>query len=140
MGKAFQKIPKVAIYHPRRPYFIEAYQHRNAPDFAAIALTKGFWRILHTPTGLTMADTDARWVAEEFAWSIGRDINADPDLQEAFASLSWNGFMAYAMDGEDDPRVQLIVETIRRYTKREGYVDSKATKDCRYKRAPEYMK
>lgn len=102
-------------------------------------LTDGYWRVLHTSTGLTLADTDARWVAIEFVEAMEKEMDARPQLREAFETLSWDGFMAHVSGDQEDEGIQLAIDRIQRYTKRDGYVASRVTIECRYKNTPEYM-
>ncbi len=131
-------LQRIAIYHPRRPYYIEAYRHKSAPDFAIVQLTDGYWRVLHSTTGLTLADTDARWVAIEFVEAMVKEMTY-PEFKEAYERLSWDGFVAHVSGDNPDEQVQLLIDRIKRYTKRIGYVGAKKTEGCRYKNTPEYM-
>lgn len=140
MGKILKRpTVTVLIKHPRRPYKIRCHQHPDAPDLVAVRLTKGFCRVLHAPSGLTLADADEAEVAEEFILAMIDKRAEDVQLADAYDRLTWDKFMAHTSGQKPDDQIQYIIDTTKFYTRRLGYVSSKVTADCRYKYTPEYI-
>lgn len=86
-----------------------------------------------------MTDTDAALVAEEFVLAMADRFEDDTHLADCFDRLTWDKFMQHASGEKTDDMVQYIIDAVKRYTFRLGYVSSEVTAECRYKYTPEYI-
>lgn len=134
-----QVLQTVIVYHPRRPYKVKGYQLPELDDFVVVGLTDRYYRVIHTPSGLTMADTEDIATAFEFLNAMVAVEEADDDTRHAFLILSWDDFRKHMKGDVHLPYIQTVIDVVTRYTKRIGYVDSTVTADCRYKYPPEYL-
>lgn len=55
----------------------------------------------------------AELFSAEWIKSFGEEWNKEPDLADALAKIDFNSIIGYGFDGEEDPRVALVIQAGR---------------------------
>ena len=129
----------VTIWHPRTPYnvYVEGFVEDDEP-VCIIALTHGFFRVLHIKSGLTLTDTEGIKPAVKFVKMVNKRYLFEPKFAGLMDDVSMIVFCRNdrTQQTEDYERLFRILEP---FSSMPGHVSKNITKGERYLYPPEFI-
>lgn len=131
---------RVLITNQRMPYYIEVERRwREGDRFCVVKLTRGFWRILHVRTGITMSDTNSFAAADRFIVTLNEAMKNYPEMRDFLDSLTWRRYCKYKNGGKDG-QCKKLDTFFSKLADKPGHVSKNETKHAKFFYSPEFIK
>lgn len=119
------------------PYQVKAFlPYKNIP-LSVIRLEKGYARVMHNSSGLTLTDTINVDIAYDVCRSVFLSLR-NRRLKSAFSKLTWEKYRSYKKDGKD-----IHAKVIHKFISEmsiPGIVSPEETDGLRFKHRPEFIR
>ena len=131
----------VTIWHPRMPYnvYVEGFVDDNEP-VCIIALTNGFFRVLHIKSGLALTDTRGIKPAVDFVKAVNKKYLFNQRFAKLMDGVSMIEFCR-DVKLEEGLRAdyERLFRNLEHFSSLEGHVSKTTTRGERYLFPPEFI-